>query len=353
MKQIIGRIRPVFQGEYDAAKGYAALDRVVSNGIMYECLIDAPAGTDVSDEVFWECLYSKGTKGEKGDKGPSGSNGTNGARGNKGAAGKKGAVPSHKWEGTTLFWNDEANGVSLQGPQGEQGGKGEQGGAISLSADPANEASQTIPASSYSMKVICDKANEGAGELSDSIDSQSSTSIASSKAVKTAVSGGGMFPGVICAFYGSFGGTDNRYPIPIGNTEPDTGWVLCDGVETNGFAVPDLRGRFIRCAAKTDAHFTNEGATGGASTHTHTISVNGTTLTTAQIYAHSHSVRRTHPGTIMGPSSGSNNTQLGKKTTTTGSTGSSSSHTHSLSSSGAASNEPPYMTIAYIIKLPN
>lgn len=53
-------------------------------------------------------------------------------------------------------------------------------------------------------------------------------------------------PGTIVAFAGTFGGEGNRHPIPLGGSEPDTGWVLCDGgSDGKGGTVPDLRGRMI------------------------------------------------------------------------------------------------------------
>ena len=352
MKQILGRIQPVYKGEYDETKAYGALDRVISDGILYECLVDAPAGTSLADTYYWNSLFSKGSEGDKGDKGPAGADASDGASGDEGATGAKGPIPSHKWEGTTIFWNDEITGTNLQGPQGAQGAKGDTGAIITLSTDPANDTSQTDPASSYSMKVICDKADIAASiGLSDATDSQSSETIATSKAVKTALASAGdknMYAGFICAFYGSFGGDGNRYPIPIGSTEPDTGWVLCDGIETNGFAVPNLRDAYIRCCPKTDAHFTGEGTFGGASGHNHAVTISGTTLSTDQISWHTHSAVYAPPTTKR---SGCGSEE-GGQVFTTGSTGSSQSHTHSISQSDWASNEPPYMNIAYIIKLP-
>ncbi len=38
-----------------------------------------------------------------------------------------------------------------------------------------------------------------------------------------------VLPGTVVAFAGSFGGEGNRHPIPLGSSEPDTSWVLCDG----------------------------------------------------------------------------------------------------------------------------
>lgn len=121
--------------------------------------------------------------------------------------GKLGRNPNYKWNGTKLSVENEDEtydtDVDLQGPKGT-------GSTITIS---------------------------------DSIDSTDSTVGASSKAVSTLANTGPV--GFIAMFYGTFGGTDNRYPIPPGGTEPDTKWVICDGIETNGIQVPDLRGKFL------------------------------------------------------------------------------------------------------------
>lgn len=212
------------------------------------------------------------------------------------------------------------------------------------------------------------------------------------------------FPGMIMPFSGTFGGDGERYPIPLDSTAPLTDWVLCDGVETNGFAVPDLRDRMIVCAGgKYPA-----GSTGGAETHTHAVSgdtdsagshshgdsfsvsssgshshsvsgsVGSTTLTTRQMPSHNHSVLANR--TVA--SDGFDLAITGRAlwgTVNTDSTGGSSSHTHSLSSAttdtdgshthslsgsissggshthtvdataDATSNMPPYYALAYIM----
>lgn len=210
------------------------------------------------------------------------------------------------------------------------------------------------------------------------------------------------FPGMIMPFSGTFGGDGERYPIPLDSTAPLTDWVLCDGVETNGFAVPDLRDRMIVCAGGKYA----VGSTGGAETHTHAVSgdtdsagshshgdsfsvsssgshshsvsgsVGSTTLTTNQMPRHSHSYSTLNaPGSTWGQGA----TQLSRSDRNTGTTGGSSSHTHSLSSAttdtdgshthslsgsissggshthtvdataNATSNMPPYYALAYIM----
>lgn len=210
------------------------------------------------------------------------------------------------------------------------------------------------------------------------------------------------FPGMIMPFSGTFGGDGERYPIPLDSTAPLTDWVLCDGVETNGFAVPDLRDRMIICAGNKHA----AGSTGGVETHTHVVSgdtdsagshshedsfsvsssgshshsvsgsVGSTTLTVAQMPKHSHRYARLHvPGSTWGQGS----TQFLEVKDNTENTGGSSPHTHSLSSAttdtdgshkhslsgsissggshthtvdataNATSNMPPYYALAYIM----
>jgi len=92
------------------------------------------------------------------------------------------------------------------------------------------------------------------------------------------------------------------------------GWQLCDG--TNG--TPDLRGRFVMGVSSGE----NPGATGGASTHTHS----GTASASSQrIWIDDNS-----GGTDYW--------------------GSPSSHTHPISID-AASHLPPYYKLAYIMKM--
>lgn len=210
------------------------------------------------------------------------------------------------------------------------------------------------------------------------------------------------FPGMIMPFSGTFGGDGGRYPIPLDSTAPLTDWVLCDGVETNGFAVPDLRDKMVTCAGNKHA----AGSTGGAETHTHAVSGNtasagshshGDNFSTSSAGGHSHTVSGSVGSTTLSinqmPSHshkysnlttavrswGTGSDQLGEKMLYTASTGGSGSHTHSLSSaktgtdgshthsisggvssggshthsmnvtSKAASNMPPYYALAYIM----
>ena len=150
--------------------------------------------------------------------------------------------------------------------------------------------------------------------------------------------------GCIMAFSGTFGGTGNRYPIPLGSTTPDTNWCLCDGTTTNGKTVPDLRGRMILGASTSHA----AGTKGGAETHTHSISgtVGDTTLSEAQMPRHAHTFDKGTYGDIAEARGSANN---GKQWTDA--TGGSQAHTHSLSgASGEANSLPPYYALAYIMR---
>ena len=154
-------------------------------------------------------------------------------------------------------------------------------------------------------------------------------------------------PGTIVAFAGTFGGEGNRHPIPLGGSEPDTGWVLCDGgSDGKGGTVPDLRGRMIM--GVSDAY--KAGSTGGSANHSHSLSgtVGETTLTVAQLATHKHNM-------VERPE-GANRHHTGEGGAPylpgmTDNAGSSQPHPHTLSgASGEASGLPPYYALSYIMR---
>lgn len=154
-------------------------------------------------------------------------------------------------------------------------------------------------------------------------------------------------PGMVVAFSGSFSG---RNPIPLGATAADTSWVLCDGGDNGrGGKVPDLRGKFILGSSSSNA----PGSTGGASSHTHSMTgnVGNTTLTIDQIPAHTHSVGVGNNDGAWPYANGCSD--LNGWSNIGGTTGGGKPHTHSLSNvtSTAASSLPPYYALAYIIKI--
>lgn len=159
-------------------------------------------------------------------------------------------------------------------------------------------------------------------------------------------------PGTIVAFAGTFGGEGNRHPIPLGGSEPDTGWVLCDGgSDGKGGAVPDLRGRMIMGVSDTY----KAGSSGGSAKHSHSLSgtVGETTLSEAQMTLHGH----TYPyyrgsGVTTGSASVLNAQDTGGGNIATSSqSGNSQPHTHTLSgASGEAKILPPYYALSFVMR---
>lgn len=160
-------------------------------------------------------------------------------------------------------------------------------------------------------------------------------------------SAGGVPIGGILPFSGTFGGTGNRFPIPLGGSAPLTNWCLCDGTTTNGHPVPDLRNRMIMCAGTTY----KAGSTGGSASHTHSFSgtVGETTLTVEQLASHTHGYSRF---LTERPNDAEAGKYVGATPATTNATGGSQPHTHSLAGikSGNASTLPPYYALAYIMR---
>ena len=157
-----------------------------------------------------------------------------------------------------------------------------------------------------------------------------------------------VLPGTVVAFAGSFGGEGNRHPIPLGSSEPDTSWVLCDGgSDGKGGTVPNLLGRMIRGASDS----VPAGSTGGSETHAHGLSgtVGATTPTVEQLASHEHSYSKGTTGRLY---TGGGSGPLDKNVVdVTGSTGGSQSHTHTLDgASGEANGLPPYYALAYIMR---
>lgn len=158
-----------------------------------------------------------------------------------------------------------------------------------------------------------------------------------------------VMSGLIFPFYGTFGGTENKYPVNAATGEVNTAYALCDGgtytaPDGRQVTVPDLRDRFIVGASGTKA----PGTTGGSAQVTATVQE--TTLTQAQMPSHGH-------GLLVDRNSGSNDGALygGRHTPAPrpgfiGATGGSQPHGHGLTSDDEA-NLPPYYAVAYIMKL--
>ena len=169
------------------------------------------------------------------------------------------------------------------------------------------------------------------------------------KAVNSGNDAGAVPIGGILPFSGTFGGTGNRFPIPLGSSEPLLSFCLCDGTTTNGLPVPDLRGRMIRGASDS----VPAGSTGGSETHSHSLSgtVGETTLSVEQIASHAHTTTLSSntPGSYsIQPGGGAYYNSSAFPSTNTGG---SQTHTHALdSTSGEASSLPPYYALSYIMR---
>lgn len=194
---------------------------------------------------------------------------------------------------------------------------------------------------------------KGIVQLSSATNSKSETTAATSKAIKLLADSISVIANVpvggIIAFSGTFGGSDNRYPIPLGSTTIDTNWCLCDGTTTNSLPVPDLRGRMIMGVSDTY----EAGSIGGSVNHSHSLTgtVGETTLTEAQVAIHRHSMS-------MGDGNNFTNIRVQARdnpergTNYTGYTGGSQPHTHTLDrASGEASSLPPYYALSYIMRI--
>lgn len=98
----IGRIRPVYKGEWAADKAYTVLDyvrRTINGSTEYHVYIankDVPVGTALTNETYWTKLSvtgprgAAGLRGETGERGPRGSEGPTGPRGPRGPDGPEG-----------------------------------------------------------------------------------------------------------------------------------------------------------------------------------------------------------------------------------------------------------------------
>lgn len=200
--------------------------------------------------------------------------------------------------------------------------------------------------------------------------------------------GGGTPAGSVLPFYSvNLGGPDNRNPIFWGASEPDMGWLICDGgSDGRGGSVPDLRGKFVMCSTYSG----DAGQTGGATSVTPTVSVQNatqggsiatsptyvttqaTTLTEATLANHKH----TNANRIVYQAGGANGAACSWSEPNAtidgdaiGNTGLSQGHLHGINDPGhfhaftgeahthaatanAISTLPPYYKMAYCVKLP-
>ncbi len=80
----IGRVRPVYKGDYAASTAYVVLDRVKHNGSIWECVADATGVEPRTTSANWVEI------GARGDTGAAGKDGLNGQKGDPGTPGRDG-----------------------------------------------------------------------------------------------------------------------------------------------------------------------------------------------------------------------------------------------------------------------
>ena len=154
--------------------------------------------------------------------------------------------------------------------------------------------------------------------------------------------------GKVTFFSGELGGSDGRRPIDAKTKTPNEDYVLCDGIETNGITIPDLRGLMIVCTS--DDH--PMGETGGSDTATFTMegTVGDCTLTVEQMPSHTHGYRKV---TIWNGWNGTNDGNDCKPPSDgqpTDATGGSQPHTHPIEGTVSVERSlPPYYALAAVM----
>lgn len=154
--------------------------------------------------------------------------------------------------------------------------------------------------------------------------------------------------GKVTFFSGEFGGSDGRRPIDAKTKTPNEDYVLCDGIETNGITIPDLRGLMIVCTS--DDH--PMGETGGSDTATFTMegTVGDCTLTIQQMPAHNHNYTYRADYRDCGYASGSPRFWRGEATVQTEDAGGSQAHTHPIEGTVSVERSlPPYYALAAVM----
>jgi hypothetical protein len=88
-QQNLGRVVPIYKGEWSNSIAYTKLDVVTSGGNSY-IAITPSTNIAVTDTSKWRLLASKGDTGPKGDTGSKGDTGDTGPKGDTGDTGDTG-----------------------------------------------------------------------------------------------------------------------------------------------------------------------------------------------------------------------------------------------------------------------
>lgn len=172
----LGQVRPVYRGAYAAETEYGPLDRILYNELIYEAVQAVPAGVppQSNDTTYWLPISVKGDPGRDGVDGADGAPGPQGVQGLQGPQGPQG----------------EPGPQGEQGPQGPQGEKGEPGDTPLLS-DAVDSESSTTAASSRAVKTAYDKAlaAQGAADTAQGAAEAAQTAADTAKATADAAQG--------------------------------------------------------------------------------------------------------------------------------------------------------------------
>ena len=171
-------------------------------------------------------------------------------------------------------------------------------------------------------------------------------------------SGAGIKAGAVVPFYNVT--LSGRYPIFWGESEADTGWLVCDGgSDLHGGNVPNLSNRFIMGVTSVRTVGATTITSANAGSHQHYIFTDSTVSAsigkniTANTFAVWYYKNTGAYGAYMAVYDSNNSSKtptLGR--TSTGISGS-GSHTHSFTgSSHTHTLTPPYYSLIYLVKLP-
>lgn len=141
----LGRVRPVFKGDYDPSVPYEVMDCVRRNGNLYQALRDVPVGAlpEAPNSIYWMLTGMKGADGLDGRDGADGAPGPQGEPGPQGIQGEQGPQGPAGADGAT-------------GPQGPAGAQGPKGDTPPLYSG-VDSAAKDVAASAFAVKTAYDK----------------------------------------------------------------------------------------------------------------------------------------------------------------------------------------------------
>lgn len=136
MKKNLGKVQPIWKGEWTVLTKYEKLDIVSSSGSSYIAIEDSiPVGTSPTDKQYWALIAKKGIdgqKGERGDRGPKGDKGEQGETGHTATVRVGNVILSDDFLAVVNSGDDHNAVLNFWIPKGEKGDKGENGTNLSI-----------------------------------------------------------------------------------------------------------------------------------------------------------------------------------------------------------------------------